>query len=138
VQAGTLGGGRVLGYGESLGSLRVGAIADIVGYRLDTVTFTPLNDPVRQLAYAERGAGVDFSMVDGDVTMVGGKLTCINEAAILSEIETQFLSLTDRYADAEASAAPVLDAVEAIYRRSLAVAVPADTYPARLALLQPP
>ena len=58
VQAGTLAGGRALGFGENLGALRVGASADIVGYRTDTVTFTPLNDPVRQLVYAERGTGL--------------------------------------------------------------------------------
>ena len=87
---------------------------------------------MRQLTYAERGAGVDFSMVDGDVTMSAGRLTGIDEAAILGEIETEFHSLAERYRDAEASAAPVVTAVEAIYRRSLAIAIPADTYPARL------
>ncbi len=132
LQAGTLAGGRALGFGDSLGSLRVGAIADLVGYRLDTVTFTPLNDPVRQLAYAERGGGVDFSMVAGEVTMAGGRLTRIDEAAILGEIESEFGELADRYGQAEASAGPVLEAVEAIYRRALAMAIPADTFAARL------
>ena len=136
-QAGTLAGGRALGYGEQLGSLRVGALADLVGYRLDSVTFTPLNDPLRQLAYAERGAGVDFSMVAGQVTMAGGRLTCIDEAAVLGEIEAEFRSLAGRYAEAEASAAPVMAAVEAIYRRALAMPIPADTYPARLEPLNP-
>jgi guanine deaminase len=132
LQAGTLAGGRALGFGEALGSLRVGAIADLVGYRLDTVTFTPLNDPVRQLAYAERGAGVDFSMVAGDVTMADGRLAQIDEAAVLGEIEAHFHELADRYRDAEASAAPVLAAMETIYRRALAAAIPADTHGARL------
>ena len=66
LHAGTLAGGRALGFGESLGSLRVGALADLVAYRLDSVTFTPRNDPLRQLVYAERGAGLDFSMVAGE------------------------------------------------------------------------
>jgi 5-methylthioadenosine/S-adenosylhomocysteine deaminase len=131
-QVGTLAGGRALGFRDALGSLRVGAIADLVGYRLDSVTFTPLNDPLRQLTYAERGAGVDFSMVSGEVTMSAGRLTGIDEAAILREIEAEFHGLAERYRDAEASAAPVVTAVEAIYRRSLAIAIPADTYPARL------
>jgi guanine deaminase len=133
LQAGTLAGGRALGYGEALGSLRIGAIADLVAYRTDTVTFTPLNDAVRQLVYAERGAGLDFSMVAGEIAIRGGRLTRIDEAAILREIEAEFRGLADRYAHAEASMSPVLAAVEAIYRRSLAVAIPADTYPARLA-----
>jgi 5-methylthioadenosine/S-adenosylhomocysteine deaminase len=132
LRAGTLGGSRALGFGDALGAIRVGAIADLVGYRLDTVAFAPLNDPVRQLVYAERGAGVDFSMVDGRITMAAGRLQGIDEAAILEEIESDFRELAARYDAAEASVAPILEAVERIYRRSLAVAIPADTYAARL------
>jgi 5-methylthioadenosine/S-adenosylhomocysteine deaminase len=132
LQAGTLAGGRALGFGEALGSIRVGALADLVAYRLDTVTFAPLNDPVRQLVYAERGAGLDFSMVAGDVVMADGRLTRIDEAAILREIDAEFHLLAERYRDAEASAAPVLQAVEAIYRRSLGLPLPGQTIAARL------
>ena len=130
--AGTLAGGRALGYGESLGSLRVGALADLVGYRLDSVSFTPLNDPLRQLAYAERGAGVDFAMVDGEVALQAGRLTRIDEAALLDEIACEFQSLVGRYAESEADAAPVIAAVEAIYRRALSLPVAPDTFEARL------
>jgi guanine deaminase len=104
-----------------------------VGYRLDTVSFTPLNDPLRQLAYAERGGGVDFAMVAGEVAMQRGRLTRIDEAALLEEIAIEFQGLVGRYAEAEASASPVIAAVEAIYRRSLALPVPSDTFEARLA-----
>lgn len=132
LQAGTLAGGRALGFGDQLGSLREGAIADLVGYRLDSVTFTPLTDPVRQLVYAERGAGVAFVMVDGRVVMQQGRLAGIDEAAVLAEIESEYRGLAERYTEAEASVAPILAAVERIYRQSLATAIPADTYPARL------
>ena len=133
LQAGTLAGGRALGFGEALGSLRPGALADLVAVRLDTISFTPLSDPVRQLVYAERGAGIDFSMVAGEVTMQQGRLTRINEAAILAEIAAEFEGLAERFEQAEASAAPVLAAVEAIYRRALQVPIAADTLAARLA-----
>lgn len=132
LHAGTLAGARALGFGGSLGAIRVGAIADLTGYRLDTVTFTPLNDPVRQLVYAERGAGLDFSMVDGEVVINRGRLTRIDEAALLREIEDEFHTLRDRYTDAEASVAPILAAMESIHRRALATAVSSDVYPARL------
>ncbi|MEI7443752.1 MAG: amidohydrolase family protein [Burkholderiales bacterium] len=132
LRAGTLGGGRALGFGDALGSIRVGAIADLVGYRTDTVTFTPLTDPVRQLVYAERGAGLDFSMVDGRVAIAGGRMTGIDEAAILREIEVEYRGLAERYDAAEASVAPVLEAAERLWRRSLAIPIPRDTWPARL------
>ena len=132
LHAGTLAGGRALGFGDALGSLRVGAIADLVAYRLDSVTFTPLTDPVRQLVYAERGAGIGFVMVDGRPVLQQGRLTGIDEAAILAEIADEYQALGARYTEAEASVAPILAAVEQIYRRSLATPIPADTYRARL------
>jgi guanine deaminase len=134
LHAGTIAGGRALGFGEAdtIGSLRVGARADLVAYRLDTTTFAPLNDPVRQLVYAERGAGLEMSMVAGEIVVANGKLTRIDEAAVVAEIADEFLGLADRYRDAEASAAPVLAAVEAIYRRSLALPIPAATLAAKL------
>jgi guanine deaminase len=133
LQAGTLAGGRALGFGESLGSLRVGAIADIAAYRTDTVTFTPFNDPIRQLVYAERGAGLDFSMVGGEVVINRGQFARIDEAAILAEINSEFRELAERYTEAEASVAPILAAVERIHQQGLKTAIPTDTYPARIA-----
>ncbi|MEO7338260.1 MAG: amidohydrolase family protein [Caldimonas sp.] len=138
LHAGTLAGGRALGFGDALGSLRIGAIADLVGYRLDSVTFTPLNDPVRQLVYAERGAGLDFSMVGGDVVVANGALTRIDEAAILREIANEFHGLVDRYKAAEAAAGPMLQAMDAVYRRSLAVPISPRTLPARVGRSETP
>jgi 5-methylthioadenosine/S-adenosylhomocysteine deaminase len=134
LHAGTLAGSRALGFDEAdeLGSLRVGARADLVAYRLDTATFAPLNDPLRQLVYAERGAGLDLTMVAGEIVVADGKLTRVDEAAIVAEIADEFSGLAERYRDAEASAAPVLAAVEAIYRRSLAVPIAQQTLAAKL------
>lgn len=130
--AGTQGGARALGFGTGLGVIQVGALADLVAYRLDSVTFTPLNDPVRQLVYTERGAGLDFAMVDGDVVVRDGRLTRVDEPRLLAEIEAEFRTLEAQYDAAEASVAPVRAAMEAIYRRALAADIPLDTYPARL------
>lgn len=132
LRAGTIGGARALGYGDALGVLRVGAMADLAAYRLDTVTFAPLTDPVRQLVYAERGAGLDFSMVDGRVVIAGGRLRTVAESALLAEIEAEYRGLAERYDAAEASVAPVIEAMAAIHRRGLAAPVPSDTHPAKL------
>jgi 5-methylthioadenosine/S-adenosylhomocysteine deaminase len=131
LRAGTVGGARALGFGDELGVIAVGARADVVGYRLDTATFTPLNDPVRQLIYTERGAGLDFSMVAGEIAVRDGRLTRVDEPKLLAEIETEFRALEPQYVAAEASVRPVLEALETIYRTSLATEIPADTYPAR-------
>ncbi len=130
--AATQGGARALGFGDRLAVLRPGALADLVAYRLDAPAFTPLNDPVRQLVYAERGAGVDFAMVAGCVALRGGRLLGIDEGKILAEIGAEHARLIEHFDRASAALAPVMRAMEEVYRRSLAVAVPRDTYPARL------
>jgi guanine deaminase len=130
--AGTQGGARALGFGTTLGVMDRGAIADIVAYKLDTVTFTPLNHPVRQLVYTERGAGLDFVMVAGAVVVRDARLTRVDEPKLLAEIEREFHALEGQYAAAEASVAPVRAAMERIDRRALTAAIPPDTYPARL------
>jgi 5-methylthioadenosine/S-adenosylhomocysteine deaminase len=131
LHAATRGGAKAFGFENELGVIKPGAIADLMAYRLDTVAFTPLNDPVRQLVYAERGAGIDFSMVGGRVVMRAGKLVSIDEAKILAEIGAEHERLKEQFDRAEGSVAPMLEAMEKIYRRSLATAIPADTYPAR-------
>jgi len=130
--AATQGGARAFGFGADLGVIERGALADVVAYRLDTLPFTPLSDPVRQLVYAERGAGLDFAMVGGEVMLRGGRFTRVDEARLLAEVETEFATLEPQYARAEASVAPLRTAMETIYRRSLATPIPPDTYGVRL------
>jgi hypothetical protein len=71
-------------------------------------------------------------MVAGDTVMREGKLVRIDETRLLAEIEAEFRLLESQFKDAEASAAPVRQAMEAIYRRALAAAIPPDTHAARL------
>lgn len=128
----TQGGANALGFAGKLGVLKQGALADLVGYRLDTAAFSPLNDPVRQLVYAERGAGVEFSMVAGRVVMCDGRLLGIDEPRILTEIAAAHAQLVEEFHRAAAAVAPILAAMDEIYRRCIAIAIPRDTHPARL------
>ena len=131
LSAATRGGAKAFGFENELGVIKEGALADLVGYRLDTIAFTPLNDPVRQLVYAERGAGIDFSMVGGRIVMRGARLAAIDEAGIIGDIAAEHEKLKAQFDRAEGSVAPLLGAMEKIYRRSLATPIPADTYPSR-------
>ena len=130
--AGTQGGARAFGFGNGLGVIERGALADLVAYRLDSVPFTPLHDPVRQLIYAERGASIDFVMVNGDVALLDGRFTRVDEPRLLAEIQSEIDRLADQLAASEASVAPVRAAMDALYRRALQVEIPVDTHPARL------
>ena len=133
LRAGTVSGAKALGLEGSLGALREGMLADLVGYRLENnVSFTPLNDPIQQLVYAERGAGVDFAMVDGAVALRDGRLAMIDERRILGEIAAEFERLSSEYDRAEASVGPVRAVMERIYRRALQAEIAPDTFASRL------
>ena len=131
--AGTLSGAKALGFEGRLGAIKPGMTADLVAYRLDTVSFSPLNDPIQQLVYAERGAGIDTVLVDGAVVMRGGKLTRVDESKILAEIAHEYERLGPEFDRAEASVGPMRTVMERIYKRALAMPIPPDTHPARFA-----
>ena len=134
---GDAGGAKALGFEGELGVIQPGAIADLVGYRLDTISFSPLNDAVRQLVYSERGLGVDFSMIAGEVVMLDGQLTRIREREMLADIAREHADLRDRLAREETLIAPMVASMEKIYRRSLALPIPSDTFTARILSAKP-
>ena len=127
----TVGGANALGLGDRLGVLAPGMTADLVLYKLASPSFTPLGDPVRQLVYAERGQAVDASFVNGEAVLFNSKLTLVNESALLREIQSAYEELCPQFDEAEASMGPMRVAMEEVYKRSLKMALPAGTYPAR-------
>jgi 5-methylthioadenosine/S-adenosylhomocysteine deaminase len=131
LRAGTVSGAKALGLAKS-GTIAEGMVADLVAYDLKgNIAFTPLNDPIQQLVYAERGAGIDFVMVDGAVALRDGRITTLDERKIIDEIAEEFERLSSEYARAEASVGPMRTVMERIYRRALRTSIAPDTYPAR-------
>ncbi len=78
-------GAVVLGMQGRIGTLKTGYLADIVLLDLDSPHLTPLNDPVRHLAFCESGASVRTVIVDGTVVMHEGLIEAFDERAILQE-----------------------------------------------------
>jgi 5-methylthioadenosine/S-adenosylhomocysteine deaminase len=81
----TLGGARVIGQHDRLGSLEVGKLADLLVVRMDQARQTPMYDPVSHLVYVTRGDDVDTTIVNGMVLMRGGKVLTLDEGAVLTE-----------------------------------------------------
>ena len=131
LKACTVGGANALGLGDRLGVLAPDMTADLVLYKLASPSFTPLGDPVRQLVYAERGQAVDASFVNGEAVLFDSQLTRVNESALLREIQSAYEELCPQFDEAEASMGPMRVAMEEVYKRSLQMALPAGTYPAR-------
>jgi cytosine/adenosine deaminase-related metal-dependent hydrolase len=84
------GGARASLQAGELGVVRVGAWADLVLLDLNTLPFTPLNDLPGQLVYCEDGSSVRLTMVAGDVVAREGRLTLVDEAALLAEARELF------------------------------------------------
>jgi guanine deaminase len=129
--AATMGGAKALGRAKELGAVEAGRIADLVGYRLDGISFTPLNNPVNQLVYSAGRNEVDLVMVDGEVIEQGGKLTRIDEDAIIDEIHAAHERIEPMLTASEADVEELVVPYERIYRRCQCMDIAKDTYPAR-------
>jgi guanine deaminase len=132
LRAGTVGGAAALGLGGQPGAIAPGYRADLFAYRTDTIGFTPLTDPVRQLVYAERGASIDSVFVAGEAVMRDGRLTRVNERALLREIGEAYEALGAEFELADQSVAPLRTEMEKVYQRAQALHVDWLTHEAQL------
>ncbi|MGE4248860.1 MAG: amidohydrolase family protein [Parvibaculaceae bacterium] len=129
-EAATLGGARALGLADRLGRLQVGYKADLVGYSLDATSLTPLNDPVRQVVYGERGSGVDTVVVDGRIVLRGGRCTLIDEVALLREAQDAHAELQEQITRSLGDSQPFIDALSKVYFKTLECPLCHDHLPA--------
>lgn len=81
----TAGGATAAGDRDGLGSLEPGRRADLVLLDLESHVFTPLNDPLRQVALGSTTLAVDSVMVGGEWRLREGRITGVDEAAVLAE-----------------------------------------------------
>jgi guanine deaminase len=133
LRAATLGGAKALGRERELGAVETGRIADLVAYRLDSIAFTPLNNAVNQLVYGATKSDIDMVMVDGEVIQRDGRLTRVNEDALIAEIQDAHARIAPALAESEDDVARLSAPYERIHRRCRHLPIPAETLPARLA-----
>ena len=126
-----MGGAKALGRAHELGAIEKGRIADLTGYHLHSLPFTPLNNPVHQLVCAACRHDVDFVMVDGEPILQDGKLTRVDEDRLLDEIREAHARLEPLISESEQDVERLRPAYERIYRRCQAIEISPDTYPAR-------
>lgn len=82
----TTGSAKALGLDGLTGDIETGLAADLVFLDLGTVNFTPLNDPLYQLVFAEEGRSVRRVMVGGRVVVEDGALVTIDYPALRTRL----------------------------------------------------
>lgn len=84
----TASGGAVLGEPEALGTIRVGAYADLAVYNMADRMHCPLGDIWNHLVMYESGQAVDTVFVAGEPVLKGGRCTKIDEDDIYEQAST--------------------------------------------------
>lgn len=78
----TMGGARVLGRADEIGSLEVGKLADLALWRLDVQPHAGVLDPVAALVLGPRPP-LDLLLVNGRVVVAADVVQTVDEAAVV-------------------------------------------------------
>lgn len=92
----TEGGARAVQLPKSIGRIQAGYRADVVLYDLDTPAWTPFNDPVQQMVFAETGSSVHTVIVDGTVVVENREIKAFDAAAIIAEAKPMLRAIRGR------------------------------------------
>src|SRR5207253_37312 len=95
----THGGAQAAG-DDGLGTLEPGRRADLVLLDLESRVFTPLNDPLRQIVFCSATSAVHSTMVGGRWVLRDGRITDVDEAAILAEGRELGRAVVERHGEA--------------------------------------
>ena len=82
----TMGGARVLGAENKIGSLEPGKKADLIVLDMNQPHLTPLYTIPSHMVYAARGADVVHSVINGNIVMQNRELKTLDEKAILADM----------------------------------------------------
>jgi cytosine/adenosine deaminase-related metal-dependent hydrolase len=96
----TVGGAQAAGDAAGLGAIEPGRRADLVLLDLDSHVFTPLNDPLRQLAFGSSTQAVESVLVGGEWSVRGGRCIRVDEAEVLSRARETGREVVNRFDEA--------------------------------------
>src|SRR5207302_9974522 len=99
-QLATLGGAQAAGDAAGLGLIEPGRRADLVLLDLESRVFTPLNDPLRQLALGSSTVAVDSVLVGGRWAVREGRVTGVDEAELLARVRKTGREIVNRFGEA--------------------------------------
>ena len=95
----TEGGAKAVQLAGQIGRIQPGYRADVVLYDLDTPAWTPLNDPVQQMVFAETGSNVHTVIADGTVVVDDGEITAFDAKAVIAQAKPMLRQIRERNRD---------------------------------------
>lgn len=102
VEMGTMGGARVLGAEQEIGSIEPGKKADLVLLETESVNMFPIYNVYSAIVYSANASNVDSVWVDGKRLVKNHRLLCADLAAErkkLSDAMGEFASRAEKYPD---------------------------------------
>jgi 5-methylthioadenosine/S-adenosylhomocysteine deaminase len=121
LHAGTIGGARTALLQEETGSLEVGKRADYLILDMRTANFTPLHDIRNHLVYCENGSSIEKVFVNGEMVCQNGRLTKVDESALLAELRQLMPEFVGYTEEVEAANRELQPAFSEIVRRCSAM-----------------
>jgi cytosine/adenosine deaminase-related metal-dependent hydrolase len=122
----TAGGAAAAGDAAGLGAIEPGRRADLVLLDLDSHVFTPLNDPLRQLAFGSSTLAVDSVLVGGEWSVREGRLTRVDEADVLVRARETGAEVVGRFDEAFELGQQLLASLRGGWLEALATEVGVD------------
>jgi 5-methylthioadenosine/S-adenosylhomocysteine deaminase len=92
----TLGGARVLGLDNEIGSLKPGFKADLLILDLEKPHLYPHHDVVANLVYSAQAADIDTVIINGKIVMENRQLLTMNEKEVLRKVQEHTNALLAR------------------------------------------
>ncbi|OSP53408.1 amidohydrolase family protein [Pseudoruegeria sp. SK021] len=120
--AATVGGGHAMRE-PGLGSMALGAPADLVLLNLKTLPFTPLNNLQRQLVHCELGTSVLAVMVSGRLVVQENRLIHVDEESLVGEARMLFEEKSDAFERADKAVSKLLPHYRRMYHKAATVDV---------------
>jgi 5-methylthioadenosine/S-adenosylhomocysteine deaminase len=114
----TAGGAQPMGQTD-VGRIAPGARADLVLLDLDALAFTPLNDALKHVVFSSTRTALRDTMVGGRWVVRDGRVTGVDEAAVLAEARERATSVLARHDEAFQIGDELLTAVRAGWLEAL-------------------
>ena len=82
----TIGGAKVLGLQDEIGSIELNKKADAIIINFNQPHLTPVYNLYSHLVYAVKGSDVETVIIDGKIIMENQKMVTINEQEVMEEV----------------------------------------------------